>query len=175
MTPQLWIPSSSRRKQRSLSVSPPLCFSTPPLLKRVSLVSTRTIHLHTAVRFTSFLFHPFLEPPSQTKSTSTAMTFDTCGNLKSLSLKSKHLGFLPHGASVEPPTDTLREEALGHGVPELLHWCQAGVLRDTSLLSVSEAQNAREVPQTQNKHSTWGETAKSQRKTIKNTKKKNTK
>lgn len=58
MTPRLRIPSSSRRKQRSLSPSLPLrLFSFPPEMCHSPIFPLSTTAVCTL--FTSFLFHPF--------------------------------------------------------------------------------------------------------------------
>lgn len=64
MTPRLRIPSSSRSEQRSLSPSRPLSFSLSPL-KCVTLFFY--LPLLSIAAFTSFLFHPFLQPLSHSQ------------------------------------------------------------------------------------------------------------
>lgn len=64
---------------------------------------------------------------------------------------SSHTQFLPHCASVQPPTGAGGEEALNHSLTELGRWGQAGVQRGTSPLSFSEAHQARGVLQVQDK------------------------
>lgn len=66
--------------------------------------------------------------------------------------------FLPHRAPIEPATGAGGEEALSHGVVELGGGGQASVERGTGPLGVSEAHEARGVPQVQHKHSTWEDT-----------------
>ena len=90
MTPRLRIPSSSRKEQRSLSPSLPLSFSLSPLKCVTLFFYLAALSLTAASAFTSFLFHPFPQPPSHTqKHIHTKMTFDISRNHKSpyMSLK----------------------------------------------------------------------------------------
>lgn len=168
MTPRLRIPSSSRKEQRSLSPSLPLSFFSPPHPEMCHslLLSSHSLYNCRRFAFTSFLFHPFLQPPSDTqrrthhsdlwhlhKSPYTSLkTMNTLTQLHTQTLL-----FLPHCASVEPPTGARGEEALHHSMMELVCGCQAGMSRGTSLLCISEALQAGGVPQVQHKHSTWEE------------------
>lgn len=61
---------------------------------------------------------------------------------------------LPHYAAVEPATGAGREEALGHGVPELGRGGQTGTQGGASPFCISEARQARGVLQVEHKHST---------------------
>lgn len=72
-----------------------------------------------------------------------------------MQLHARTLLFLPHRAPIEPATGAGGEEALSHGVVELGGGGQAGVERGTGPLGVSEAREARGVPQVQHEHSTW--------------------
>lgn len=66
MTPRLRIPSSFRKEQRSLSPSLSLSFSLPPLKCVTLFFYLPALSLTAAAAFTSFLFHPFPQPPSHT-------------------------------------------------------------------------------------------------------------
>lgn len=69
-----------------------------------------------------------------------------------------HMQFLPHCASVQPPTGAGGEEALDHSVTELAWWGQAGVQRGAGPLGFSEAHQARGVLKVQHKQTTSEET-----------------
>lgn len=136
MTPRLRIPSSSRRKQRSLSPSHPLPI--PP--------AKMCPHLMISVPVQTPTSSPHLPkwPLTSPKMPHSPVCVWNKG-------RSSHTHFLPHCASVQPPTGAGGEEALDHSLTELGRWCQAGVQRGTSPLGFSEARQARGVLQVQDK------------------------